>query len=120
MEDHVKELLVTMDLSSAHMSPNIWACLIGFVLIFRAISVGSHEISIEEFITLFQPKDNGGKAKGVMSCASRLGASKLVLGLPDVIHKWKERFFYVYSTDWEHDSRYPNIHDLKRSSLSSI
>ncbi|KAM7486034.1 hypothetical protein LguiA_002043 [Lonicera macranthoides] len=64
LDDHVRELLATMDLVPAQVSPNMRSCLIGLVLIFRAISIGSHDISIEEFISLFQPKDSGGKNKG--------------------------------------------------------
>lgn len=53
MDDHVRELLVSLDLTPAQIHPNMWSCLIGAVLIFRAISAGSHEIATEEFITLF-------------------------------------------------------------------
>ena len=59
MDDHVRELLVTLDLAPAQLAPNKWSCLVGAVLIFKAISVGNHDISMEEFITLFQPNDSG-------------------------------------------------------------
>ena len=85
MDDHVRELLVTMDLTPTQISLNMWLYLIGVVLIFRAISDGNHDIMIEEFISLFQPKDGGGKAKGVLSCLSRLGARKIIQGLPNNI-----------------------------------
>ncbi|KAM7506983.1 hypothetical protein LguiA_017436 [Lonicera macranthoides] len=91
MDDHVRELLVTMDLAPTQ----------------------SHEISVEEFITLFQHKDSGGKNKGVFNCPSRLGFSKIIFGLPDSVSNWKKRFFFISGVDWEHNSRYPSVNDLK-------
>ncbi|KAM7526203.1 hypothetical protein LguiA_016105 [Lonicera macranthoides] len=114
IDDYVRELLVTMNLAPAQVSPIMWSCLIGTMLIFMAVSAKSHDISIKEFITLFQPKDSGGKNKGIFNCPSRLGSSKINFGLLDNIPNWKKRFFFVSWVDWEHALRYHSIHDLKR------
>ncbi|KAM7510417.1 hypothetical protein LguiB_009292 [Lonicera macranthoides] len=95
IDDHVRELLVTVDLAPAQVSPDMWSCLIGSVLIFRAIFASSHDITIEEFITLFQPKYSSGKNKGLFNYPSRLGSSKIIFGFPDSIPHWKKIFFFV-------------------------
>lgn len=114
MDDHMRELLMTMDLAPTQVSPNMWSYLIRSVLIFRAISANSHDIIIEEFISLSLPKDSGGKNKVVFNCPSRLRSSKIIFGLSDSMPNWKKRFFFVFGKDWEHDFRYPSVHDLKR------
>ncbi|KAM7485801.1 hypothetical protein LguiA_001810 [Lonicera macranthoides] len=85
MDNHVRELLVIMDLAVAQVSPNMWSCLIGSMLISMAISARSHNITIEEFISFFQPKDSGGKNKDVFNCPIRSEALKIIYGLPDSI-----------------------------------
>ena len=45
MVDHLRELLAALDVTPVQAPPNIWSCLIGSILIFRAISIGIHEIN---------------------------------------------------------------------------
>ena len=85
MDDHIKELLIALDLCPAQIPPNMWSCLIGITLIFRAISIGSHEISAEDFVTLFQVKDGGGKNKGILSCSKRAASSTIIHNLPSSV-----------------------------------
>ncbi|KAM7522903.1 hypothetical protein LguiA_012805 [Lonicera macranthoides] len=59
MDDHLRELLVALDLALVQVPPNMWNYLIGFILIFRAILARSHEIFVDEFLSLFQCKDGG-------------------------------------------------------------
>lgn len=66
------------------------------ILIFRVVSARSQEITVKEFITLFQPKDGRNRNKGTLSCPNRLRAAKLIQNLPDNVPNWKMMFFYVF------------------------
>jgi len=110
MDDHIKELLVALDLCPAQIPPNMWSCLVGTTLIFRAISAGSHNISAEEFVNLFQVKDGGGKNKGILSCSKRPSASTIIHSLPSSVSNWKRRFFFVSGSGWENQ---PSVIDSK-------
>lgn len=62
---------------------------------FRALSKGKHEITLEEWLRLFQPKDIRGISKGFYDFLVRAGTPKIPLGLPEGIKEWKGRFLYV-------------------------
>lgn len=79
----------------------------------RAHFAETHEVSAEESITLFQPKDGGNRNRGTLSCPSKLGVPKIIQNLPNNIPNWKNMFFYVFSTNWEYDMRCPSVKDLK-------
>ena len=61
MDDHLRELLVALDVAPVQVPSNMRSCLIGTILIFRAISARSHEVSVKEFLALYQRKDGGSR-----------------------------------------------------------
>lgn len=112
MDDHLRELLLVLDLSPMQVLPNMWSCLIRSILIFRAISVRSHEISADEFLLLFQYKVGDPRNRGTLSCSSRLGVPKIIQDLPGSISNWKKRLFYISGTGWEYEPGCPSVFGL--------
>ena len=68
LDETVKELLSALNLALYQLHPNAWACLIALILMFRAMTEGKHEIMLEEWLHLFQPKEIDHQLVGRFPC----------------------------------------------------
>lgn len=81
IDDTVKDLLVSLDLAPCQLHPNSWACLIAPILMSRAMSNGKYEITLQEWLHLFQPKEVGHKSASFYVFLVRVRSDKVVQGL---------------------------------------
>ena len=81
---------------------------------FRAMTKGKYEITLEEWLYLFQPKEIGYQSVGLYTFSVRAGSEKIVQGLPDDLRSdWKTHFFYIPGTGRKHDENCLSLADVK-------
>lgn len=97
MDNQVRDLLVLLDFALCQLHLNFQASIIALFLMFRAMFEGKHEITLEEWLHLFQPKEVSGNSKAFHTCSVRLESNKIVQGPLDSIKDWKPCFFYFSS-----------------------
>ena len=93
------QLVDYLGLSVSQIAPNAWRTFIGAEILWRSLSGGNRQLTLDEFFYYYRPHHIS-FSKGTYHFSVREKDLKLVSDMPDSNRNWKSRFFFVEGTDW--------------------
>ena len=94
-----RQLVDYLGLSVSQIAPNAWRTFIGAEILWRSLSGGNRQLTLDEFFYCYKPYHIS-SSNGTYHFAVREKDLKLVYDMPDSNRNWKSRFFFVEGTDW--------------------
>ena len=94
-----RQLADFLGLSVSQIAPNAWRTFIGAGILWRSLSGGNRQLTLDEFFYCYRPHHIT-SCKGTYHFTIREKDLKLVSDMLDSNRNWKSRYFFVEGTDW--------------------